>query len=292
MFSTTSGESSKNAARRNTRPGSTKQNPFYITTSNGKIERRSRATSPSAISVQAATMMTALMAKQEEFQKSCELLAVDVDDELQKFQQKHQEIDAQIEALKDKNNKNEDIRDEINDLTTKLNNAYYELRMAELTKNQNLEQITNQVSFLTNSVNSMNWEHFPGIRTELTDILDQQQYVLSELKRVEDRANNVSSQVQLLETTVTTLRRKMGELDDLKRATNTNIMTLQARAASLEHRVVDLQTFHEVHRQDIINIPDTNRSIATLTAQLNNESTARQQLSERVDLIESRRCGR
>lgn len=50
-------------------------------------------------------MMTALMVKQEKFQKSCKLLAIDVHEELQKFQQKHQEIDKQIEVLKDKNNK-------------------------------------------------------------------------------------------------------------------------------------------------------------------------------------------
>jgi chromosome segregation ATPase len=192
MFGTTSGELSKSAQKRNSRPGSTKQNPFYITTINGKIVCKSRA-SLSAISVQAAAMMIALIARQEEFQKSCELLAVDVDEELQKFQQKHQEIEEEIESLKDKNNKNEDIRDEVNELTTKLNNAYYELRMAELTKNQNLESITNQVSFLTNSVNSMNGDHFPGIRTKLTDILDQQQHVLSELKRVKERTDNSSS---------------------------------------------------------------------------------------------------
>lgn len=38
----------------------------------------------------------------------------------------------QIKALKDKNNKNKHIRNEVNKLTTKLNNTYYKLRIAEL----------------------------------------------------------------------------------------------------------------------------------------------------------------
>lgn len=39
---------------------------------------------------------------------------VDIDEKLQKIQQKHQEINKQIEALKFKNNKNKDIRNKIN----------------------------------------------------------------------------------------------------------------------------------------------------------------------------------
>lgn len=96
--------------------------------------------------------------------------------------------------VNNKNNTNKNIRDKVNEQTIKLNNTYYyELRIIKLTKNQNLEAITNQVSFLTNSINSMNRKHFSGIRIKLTDIFDQQLYILSELQRVKNNAKNVFS---------------------------------------------------------------------------------------------------
>jgi uncharacterized protein YkwD len=94
-----------------------------------------------------------------------------------------------------------------------------------------------------------------------------------------------------LETTVTTLRKKLGKLDDLKRSTNTSIIALQTKAASLEQRAVDLQTFHDTHQQNIFNILNNTREFATLTALINNETNARQALSEKIDLTKAENIG-
>jgi hypothetical protein len=83
----------------------------------------------------------------------------------------------------------------------------------------------------------------------------------------------------------------MGKLDDLKRSTNTKIMALQAKAVFLEQRAVNLQTFHDTHQQNITNVPKNNRHLAILIALINNKSNLRQQLLERIDLIEAKDVG-
>lgn len=85
-------------------------------------------------------MMTAIMEKWKEFQKSCKLLAVDMDKEFQKFQQKYQEIDEQIKAPKD-NYKNKDITNEINQLTIKLKNTcwWYPNKYLKLNNSLNID---------------------------------------------------------------------------------------------------------------------------------------------------------
>lgn len=96
----------------------------------------------------------------------------------------NQNIKKQVKTLKDKNNKNTNINNEVNKLITKLNNIYYKFRLVELIMIQNLKTITNHI-------NSMNRKYFLEIRTKLIDILDKKQYILSKLHKVENSLNNI-----------------------------------------------------------------------------------------------------
>jgi hypothetical protein len=83
----------------------------------------------------------------------------------------------------------------------------------------------------------------------------------------------------------------MRELDDLKQTTNTTIMALQTQATAPDQKAVTLQTIHDTHQQNITNIPENNRQVVITTTLINNETTARQQLSKRINQIEAEDVG-